>query len=491
MASVYLLTPLMQIHFPMRNSMISLAALSGGTSLPGQALLLSPVVPESDTSVVASTSLTASASDVDCAHRGATAESFEPLIKRVPENQEDLLQSLADFCPVVREHRVPSRDGWTSSYEYVPAWLYDERRQSGIELIELVKPAIFITERTGVYRLKQLPNKVIKYYKYCENQFEPLDATINEAFYMALLQDSGIAPRFYYYSGYTDKIYETSDNSKIQSSTCGVHSDSEEPPIRPHIRYIIMDQVGDAVEEYMIHNAPTYRFSFLPAIKLGGQMIELLQKLHTHNIVHGDIHLGNFAFRSPDSQAEIIFLDFGRARVVGPADVANDRRGMSGSCDFTGKTIIFHFLMSKWEMRGCKPTFRDDVYRAVKMIGFAMWGFHYRDAFDELIYKAIHKVPRTRAFYERIMNEADFFTSRAFQLDLGVRIPRGQIIADVSSFLDNISRLAIHENPENPHEKPKYDGILENLKKIINLLEGTSVDDPNIFKLALPPLRKH
>jgi serine/threonine protein kinase len=248
-----------------------------------------------------------------------------------------------------------------------------------------------------------------------------------------------------------------------------------------------MDEVGDAIEEYMFKIKPTYRFSFLPAIKLGGQMIELVKKLHSFNIVHGDVHLGNFAFRSPDSFTDIIFLDFGRAHFVGPKDVEKDLPKQTGSVDFCEeRKRIYHFLASKWEMMGCKPTYRDDVYRAVKMMGFAMWGGPFQHKLESLI-----RDSDNRALYVKIMHEADFFTTNAFRFYLGPPMIPSQYSHDVAGLLGKISHLASHENPENPHEKPNYKAILDHLKEIIIKLEGIRFDDPNIFQLSLAPVKRH
>ena len=408
-------------------------------------------------------------SRVQCDHRGASPRSFASLLALPIMKGEDLYQYLNDFCPVTTEDKVPSPELWSESIEYVPKWLVNEEYQgSEPGLIHIRKPEIFISDRTGVYFVSELPNKVIKYYKYCKNIFEPIDATVNEGFFMSLLADVNIAPHFYYYSGYIDEPYESTDSSKISHSKCKAGA-------KPHIRYLVMDEVGEALEETMFKFRDA-RFSFLTALKIGGHIINLIKTLYDFHIVHGDIHLGNLAFRFPQDQSEIIFLDFGRARIVGIDDLESDAANES-FC--TGK-MRYDQMVSKWEMRSCKPTFRDDLYRGVQSIAYAIWGVNLRTELESLI------TAETIKIFEHVKDSARFFNSRSLGFSISTRVP-SHTVEYITRKFDRISQIAIQENPSDPNEKPDYDGILDNLKAIIRYMyrtQGLQVDEENIFKLT-------
>jgi len=396
--------------------------------------------------------------DVDCARFGASVVDFATLFTTHQfSNQEELVQALARFCPAVHHESVPDRELWSMYQESIPAWLFDDTKTSGYEILNLNPEPLMRSKGTGVYLINELPTNVIKYYKYCQSDLEPVDAIVNEAFFMSYIERleivPPIAPRFYYYSGYTDEPYIDSESSKIKVAACSPYPGGE--PRIPHIRYLIMEEVGESVERIMFE-LPQERYAIDRALSLGIKMIRLLKQLHSLNIVHGDIHLGNFAFHYSNPR-DILFLDFGRARFVGPDDIR------SNPCP-DGNRVQYHFLESKWEMIGCTPTFRDDVYRAVKMIGYAMWGTGLKEAYKTLIENAT-KDQRGYAAqeYRRIMNSADFFDLAHFDFNLVDRIQQRNRMK-VKWHLHQVSELVVEER-ENAHAKPHYDRIIKHLEQ--------------------------
>jgi len=414
---------------------------------------------------------------VDCSHMGATSSDIESLIPAIPVTNNDLLMGmLLTFCPAHRKLRVPDRLFWSWPREYIPAWLLGKKTKSGDTIAHLnPKPLYRSADRSVAYGIENSRKQVIKYSKFCPGTNQPLDTTVNEAFFMTYLKDAGIAPRFYYYSGYADEQdYIIYGVPKLDIGTCEPSRDGHIH--KPHIRYIIMADFGISLEEIMLSQEGS-RFPFLTAIKIGGQMIELLKKLHSFNIAHGDVQLANFGLRlSPDSSSEIVFLDFSRAHFEVPQVVLRS--------NVAPEARQYDFLKSKWEVNGWDSTYRDDVYQAVKMIGYAMRGASWRDEMEGMILrmKTDPDAERLQENYSRIMNGGFFFNSpydETFRLSKLI----GKEAADlVVEYLVAIRRMAISENPDNPNEKPDYDGILANLKQIIHKLTRTTIDDPNIFK---------
>lgn len=415
---------------------------------------------------------------VDCSHMGATSSDMANLIPAIPVTNNDLLMGiLLTFCPAHRKLRVPDRLFWSWPREYIPDWLLGKRTKSGDTIVHLnPKPLFRSTDRSVAYGIENSRKKVIKYSKFCPGTNQPLDTTVNEAFFMTYLKDVGIAPRFYYYSGYADdQDYIIYGIPKLDIGTCEPSRDGHIH--KPHIRYIIMADFGISLEEIMLSQKGE-RFRFLTAIRIGGQMIELLKKLHTSNIVHGDVQLGNFGLRlSSDSSSDIVFLDFSRAHFEVPQVVLGSH--------VAPEARQYDFMKSKWEVNGWDSTYRDDVYRAVKMIGYAMWGVSWREEIEAMIQKINmdQDADSVRLIYSRIMDRALFFNS-LYNGEMRVSKLIGKQAADlVSENLVAISEMAISENPDNPNEKPDYDGILTHLKEIISKLERIRIDDPNIFKI--------
>ena len=144
--------------------------------------------------------------------------------------------------------------------------------QGSMKRINLVE--IYSAAQTGVYRIIELPNAVIKYYSWCKSKEEPKDSVVLEAFFMEKLSPLRIAPKVYYYSDAFSGRY-LGPSGKIPF----VYKDRICMPERspPSVRYMVMERLGQSVKQFAYRK----QRPLIEAMKVGAQMILLLEKLHS------------------------------------------------------------------------------------------------------------------------------------------------------------------------------------------------------------------
>ena len=137
----------------------------------------------------------------------------------------------------------------------------------------------------------------------------------------------------------------------------------------PNVRFLVMERVGANLSKVWHAIADEMDLGFL--IRLLARSMELLRTLHMAGLVHGDIHVGNIAFR--DSEAEwdrrnpdLVLIDFGKARFY-PFD---DDELLAAKAQPSDR--IHH--LSPWEIAGHRKAPRDDVYRLVEVFAKILQG---------------------------------------------------------------------------------------------------------------------
>jgi hypothetical protein len=359
----------------------------------------------------------------------------------------------------------PDMSRWETGEEIVTANALVGGNNGQRGILRVQYPAIHRGDRTGVYNIKGFPDKVIKYYANCYMVSNPVDQMIVEYYFMQRLGPRGMSPKAYYLSGaeHVESGTKPSDSAKVRYPVCRNGTSGD-------IRFMIMEKVGDSLFITM-KKFKSQKFPFILAIHYGIQMIELLERYHTENFIHGDIHLGNFAFSGPNDK--LILIDFGRTEYVDPMEQESTRTRNAGFfCLQVGKEPNskwrIHPYPSKWEMRRCKPAFRDDVHRAVQMIAHAMYGSKHFNYLRTLISEDKQK-------FVEIKDRADFFTldnSEKFNLrqNINESFPGGNIsdsdYLDILNSLNVISAEVSKDDPKNPYRKPWYGLIISELEKI-------------------------
>ena len=372
-------------------------------------------------------------------------------------------KSIYGYFGLDKTHRPTLTDAKT---ETIPGWFFNK----AFDVTATLGRTIYKHGQTGVYELRELPNKIIKYHAYCyDRKYDPIDAVVVETYFAnrVALADSRLTVRVDFYSAFT-RI--TTVSPKIEDPNCPDLVDDNGnfiSTIRPQIRYLIMEKVGLSLDEYM--RAQKYgTIPFIIAMKLGGQMIDLLRRLHAQNIVHGDAHAGNFAF-SDSSNKKLILIDFGRAELLD----AEFQAAADPATFCPDEFYSMHVLQGWWEMRLCKRSFRDDVYRAIQNVATSIHGT------DHIMFLKSLMTRKGFPKYIEIKSEAKFWEFD----DMPLVVVDPEHSDTVRGHLMKISALTVEDHPEAPYTKPKYMEIMDQFKEIISVITGQSKDDPRIFDL--------
>lgn len=214
---------------------------------------------------------------------------------------------------------------------------------------------------------------------------------------------------------------------------------------------------------------------FVEAIKVGGQMVMLLEKLHALNYIHGDAHYGNFCVHHD----KVVLIDFGRARII---DARTLREGPKLMNAFEQR-IWYSIYLTPWEMQRYTASFRDDVYRVLQGVAILLNGFAYFQLLDFMVStelacdkeqplkKRFLEMKRKGAIFEipLVPNDKTIYPGhfpRYFKLEGKME---DEIVPAVREKL-NALMTALVAVPI--ARKPNYRGILQAFEDILKLVEG-------------------
>jgi hypothetical protein len=138
------------------------------------------------------------------------------------------------------------------------------------------------------------------------------------------------------------------------------------------VRYMIMERTGSNMEDFMsLHNEATMRIEFGLGMKILYQLITRLKVLHSIGVIHGDIHMGNIVRALGGSRDQFLIIDYGMASFYDLSKPLSEEPSFSIGT-FQGSSILSH-----WEMKGYRRSFRDDILRAMITVGRIMNGPEY------------------------------------------------------------------------------------------------------------------
>lgn len=213
------------------------------------------------------------------------------------------------------------------------------------------------------------------------------------------------------------------------------------------IRYLTTTHGGTSLSE-ISKTFPLRKLPLVRAMDIGIELIRILQKLHAVGVVHGDIHGGNVCER----EGKLSLIDFGKALFVSQHGYSKDN--MYGSFTFN------HAYLSPWEMLGFRPSFRDDVYRALLLVSFLVNG-------EPLL----HRVIKRNAHVFELFNAK--FGQNVFYL-LGEDNFAGSGVAadkvvEIRLCLSNVAK-AVMQLHDSIDAQPDYVLIIEELTKVREIL---------------------
>jgi serine/threonine protein kinase len=138
------------------------------------------------------------------------------------------------------------------------------------------------------------------------------------------------------------------------------------------VRYMIMERTGSNMEDFMsLHNETTNRIEFKLGMKILYQLISRLKVLHSIGVVHGDVHMGNIVRALGGSRDQFLLIDYGLGSFYDPSQPLPEEPSLPVG-QFVGTSILTH-----WEMKGYRRSFRDDILRAMMTVGRIMNGPRY------------------------------------------------------------------------------------------------------------------
>ena len=320
----------------------------------------------------------------------------------------------------------------------------------------------------ALYSIREIPNTFLKYYAWCYSDGidGSIDPLIRNVFFMERLAPTRMCPSIYYYSDAEVK------NPTMTLELSNLHTqpicEGEISGRIPHIRYLIMEAYGPTIDDYVVASL-TGKRRFLNIIKLGAQMILILKQLHGWNIVHRKIDVRAFAL-SRQNLGRLVLLEYNFAYIHDPLDSFIATKNFCPPEDeslhptiVVGETSI---EMSKWELQGCEPIFRDDVYRAVQNVAFLMFGEELISFFKS---RSMSQDGASRDWFTEVKSKAKFFDIQK-QSGGTLQIPKLKSRKTIERHLAAISAEVSRERAHQ-WEKPDYDFILDRYKNIIRLLD--------------------
>ena len=201
------------------------------------------------------------------------------------------------------------------------------------------------------------------------------------------------------------------------------------------IRYLVMDKTGPSLHQHSADRGG--QVSLVEAVRFGIHMISIIRTLHDQGgIVHGDVHLGNFALR----RGGLHLIDYGSAYKLAMDDVDQIHPPME----------YVHALLSPWEILGFRPSRRDDVFRTIQTVAYLYRGYE----FSSLLSGLEKSDPE---MLMRIKLEQNFFAQNQSTIQPG-------------SVMDTLGRVINVARQPGINDRPDYEQILSLFADVVNSL---------------------
>ena len=144
----------------------------------------------------------------------------------------------------------------------------------------------------------------------------------------------------------------------------GLVFQSSDACLSAEVRFIVQGMAGQSLRTFVRTRGP---FPLLSALKTGLSLVKKMVDLHSHGIIHGDIHWGNVLFRDPDSRAmKFVLVDWDRAQLDGRRDTLISTQGLAPA-----------WYQSPNELRGGEVSYQNDLYRIYELMGAIINGVDY------------------------------------------------------------------------------------------------------------------
>jgi len=309
---------------------------------------------------------------------------------------------------------------------------------------DIVLDEIFYSGNESViYRVIGHSDWLIKYQANCDDEIHPL---IWDFEFQRLASEGGLAPGALFLSS-ASRLSGDFMDPKRKYFFSMKQEEWDECISRGSVRYMI-------VKRSMWQTLHDYRRLYLNGILpfVGGltvvqELLRTIQRLHENlDIVHGDIHTGNILINIRESLLEMKLIDFGRSKF-------DNRQLTSDRVNAVG--FWKSYMCSPWQIDGRAWARRDDVYKAIHVLGFLINPYLYgkrEDAYHSSI---------SYADPIRWMRQGDIFRIAP--------MPRGYMLLSGLHLFDPLFDVYSYTRARN---------ILDELKSFLTF-SVTSMDDIN------------
>lgn len=214
---------------------------------------------------------------------------------------------------------------------------------------------------------------------------------VYEYAYLKALEPSGIVPTTYFLSGASSLPSRYPISPRGMSKNVRTFEQFKKlKHANTQVRFMVQEKVGMTLSEFFdelnSYDGPNADVALVrAAITMGEKTLNLLERLHQHGIVHGDIHGGNIALKDPHfrlspnnvdfSKLDLVLIDFGKA-VFFPDQVGTPERHEQPD------HYLNDWYLSAWQLENYRESFRDDVIRVMDQMadwlsdGDLKHGFH-------------------------------------------------------------------------------------------------------------------
>lgn len=353
----------------------------------------------------------------------------------------------------------PSVDRWDMYSEIVPEWVFPE------SVIHLSPKPLAVNSRAVLYNIMEHADWVIKYNFHCSARDTMPDGSLPEAFfldYVSLRVPEITNSLLYASEALVPKSLSKVKSPRLYKLDCsasfggGVAS----------VRFLIVERVGTDLRAYIEQRG---MIDFIEAIELGIEIYELIQKLHSTGVVHGDIHAGNLAFRQGEisSKRELVIIDFGESRFRPAEDPPRS----------TNETIVCRASISPWQSVGksYRSTLRDDAFNVAGLMGYMMYGREYIAAQKaicggrykpELLQKYMNFKMKENLFDTKLFVIKSSGVEHVYDFHLSRILPRSlshratQVSNVLAKVLEHLRGLAFEDRPDYEYIVSLLRGIL-------------------------------
>ena len=369
------------------------------------------------------------------------------------------------------------------NYQSAPQQMYafeivlDSFMPVGRPPILRVGPVITTRTETSIMEVYGMPDKVIKYQANCQtilgsgSELHPL---LREYWISKYVDDEGtkwwlandpesanqVSPRVFFVSPPASLMGDRTSKTDFAMDNYNRHR-----CIRAgaSVRYMIMERTGSNMEDFMsLHNETTMRIEFKLGMKVLYQLISRLRVLHSINVIHGDVHMGNVVRALGGIRDQFLLIDYGMASFYDPSKpLSEDRVNASPDGSLFGSSILTH-----WQMMGYEKSFRDDVLRAMMTVGRILNGVDYISVLQQAetssdgLKQLASYFARGNLFAMPVRGGFDPVDELTGVTDVARALIKGKL-TDMRTHVQGIDKV---------NTKPDYGFLLQTIKEIQTLL---------------------